>query len=423
MRLAILAAVSLVACSEPPAPTQPSPGEPLASNPTPAESASPVASAAQHASSPPGELDVDPSRLGLDQNPEVVSRIAESPHAYFRFVGHQFAASVCKRFESQAKSAPRVRLHGDPHVEQYAVTELGRWISDYDDASVGPAVVDIVRFGTSTILAGREHGLSAAETDSLLAELFRGYEDGLEDKPLSKEAPPFAAAMSAQFAKDRSGFLAGVDKNILPGDDADDRFCRDKLEEYVGALKKLGKAPKSAAFFTVKKMGKLKLGIGSALTKKYLVRLEGPTTKADDDVILEFKQVADLSQVPCVSSLPGGAALARAQLDAAPGGEKLLAPMLLPDGRFWVNEWLANYQEAKLKKLKAEDLRPLVYEAALMLAREHTKALPDAAAPPAEALRLGATEVVSLRQTMVEMADAATQGWERFTRSTTRVAR
>ncbi len=419
MRFVVFAAVSLIACSEPPAALQPTPGEPHQGGRRSAESAAPVASAAQPASSPPGELDIDPARFDLAANPDLAARIAESPHGYFRFVGHQFAASVCKRFEKEAKSAPRVRLHGDPHVEQYAVTELGRWISDYDDASVGPAVIDLVRFGTSTILAARERGLSATETDALLGELFRGYADGLQNKPLSKEAPAFAADMSAKFAKDRSGFLAGIDKNILPGDASDDEFCQGKLEEYVGTLKKLGKAPKSAVFFSVKKMGRVKLGIGSALTKKYLLRLEGPSKKADDDVILEFKEVADLSQVPCVSSLPGGAAIARAQLDSA-GGERLLAPMLLPDGRFWVNEWLANYQEAKLKKLRAEDLKPLVYEAALMLGREHAKPLPDGPAPSPDALEPKQADIVALEKAMKEMADATTHGWERFSQSMTK---
>lgn len=409
MRRVAFFALSVCACTEPLAPSQPYPPQPsgLAVEPP-----SPAASAAEPAAAPPGELDIDPSSFDFSQNPELATRIAESPHAFFRFVGHRFAAAVCKRFEAAAEG-PRVRLHGDPHVEQYAVTDLGRWISDYDDASIGPPSVDLVRFGTSAILAARQQGLSPAETDALLGEMFRGYAEGIDKKPLPKDAPAFAAAMKANFVKDRTGFLDSAEKNILTADEAEEKLAREKLGEYVGTLKKIGKAPKNG-FFTVKKIGRLRLGIGSALTRKYLIRVEGPSHNAGDDVILEIKEVADLSQVPCVKSLPGGAAIARSELDTSGPGLKLLAPMLLPDGRFWVNEWLANYQEARLKKLQKEDLKSLVYELGLMLGREHVKPVPDGAAPAPGALALKEEDEKTLRKAMGELADASTHGWERF---------
>ncbi len=363
-----------------------------------------------------GERDIDPTSFDFSQNPDLTSRIAESPHAYFRFVGHRFAAAVCKRFEAQATSMPRVRLHGDPHVEQYAVTDLGRWIGDYDDASIGPASIDLVRFGTSAILAGRQHGLSAAQIDGLIAALFRGYAEGLKRAQLPKDPPAFASALNAKFAPDRKGFLEMADKSTLPTEPAEEKLARDKLDTYVGDLKKVGKAPKNG-FFTVKRVGRLKLGIGSALTKKYLFRLEGPSNKPDDDVIVELKEVADLSQVPCVTPVPDGAASARADEQALPpAGRKLLAPALLPDGRFWVNEWLSNYQEARIKKLKGEDLESLVFESGIMLGREHTKPVPGAGAPTGDKLLPGDADAAALKRAMTELADASTRGWERFTK-------
>ena len=47
---------------------------------------------------------------------------------------------------------PTVTLHGDPHLEQYAVTDAGRGLTDFDDASKGPAILDLVRFGRPKIM-------------------------------------------------------------------------------------------------------------------------------------------------------------------------------------------------------------------------------------------------------------------------------
>jgi uncharacterized protein (DUF2252 family) len=289
-------------------------------------------------------------------------------------------------------------------------------MSDYDDASVGPAAVDLVRMGTSTLLAARQHALSPEDTEKLLAELFRGYGEGLKNKLLPKQSPPFAAALNAKFSKDRKGFLDYAEKSILAPDEAEEKLARAKLDEYVGGLKQAGIAPKNG-FFKVKKVGRLKLGIGSALTKKFLVRLEGPSANAEDDVVVEIKEVADLSHVPCVQGVAGGAAAARAaEQKLAPAGKKLLEPALLTDGRFWVNEWLSNYQEARIKKLTHADLSPLVYEAGLMLGLEHTKPLPDGPPPKPESLAPSQQEMAELAKTMRELADSSTRGWERFKR-------
>ncbi len=56
---------------------------------------------------------------------------------------------MCETLEQALAGTPTVNLHGDPHVEQYSVTESGRGLTDFDDASTGPAALDIVRFAVS----------------------------------------------------------------------------------------------------------------------------------------------------------------------------------------------------------------------------------------------------------------------------------
>ena len=58
-------------------------------------------------------------------------------------------------------------------------------------------------------------------------------------------------------------------------------------------------------FFRSKKIGLLRAGIGSALSAKYLVRVEGMTDAPDDDVILEVKELVDRQSYACVLLAPG----------------------------------------------------------------------------------------------------------------------
>lgn len=409
-----LATCGLVAC--------PGPRDPVV-EPTAEVVATPIIPSATSSTEPVvvpdvepfGELDVKPDSFDFKGHPEIVARVADSPHAYFRFTQRLFMRAACKRFDAVTGSAVVARLHGDPHVEQYFVSDLGRGLSDYDDASTGPTFMDLTRFSASTILAGRMHALDKNQEAELLANLFRGYRDGLKGKALPKEPPAFAAALAAQFKSDKKGFIAYLENQLESIDAQETKFVDDEVKAYAEVTKK--KAPKRpATFFSIKKAGRTKLGIGSALTRKYIIVLEGPTDTPEDDVVMELKEVADLSAVPCVKGIPSGAAEARASFQKAARDKKYLEPVLLPGSKFWVNEWQMDYEEARIKKLKPADLMSLVYEAGLVLAKVHQTALPEGKAPPATDLTISEPVEMEIRKIASELAEGTVNGWTRFRR-------
>ena len=53
-------------------------------------------------------------------------------------------------------------------------------------------------------------------------------------------------------------------------------------------------------YFTVVRAGWLRMGVGSAATRKVLIRVQGPTPDPNDDQLLEAKEVANLEGVDCV---------------------------------------------------------------------------------------------------------------------------
>ncbi len=411
-----LAFVSLCACSSP----QSTDGPTL---PTTSASAPPiVSSTAPVVAEAPRELAFDVKSFDFETNKDLAKRIAESPHAYYRFINQLLSVAVCKRFAPEIAAMPKVRLHGDAHVEQYAVTALGRGLMDYDDASIGPAVMDLERFATSLVLALRVRGAAAdpdfkgnAEAETkIIAHFVEGYRAGLAKPALPATSPAFADALKAKFDKGRGSFLEMTDKNMVPLGAADEAFVKEHVAKFEREETQRG-PKRPAGFYTVKRLGALKLGIGSALGRKYLVRLEGPKKTPDDDVILELKEISDRSNVPCVTAIPSGAADARRELQEAAGAKTLLSAMLLPDSKFWVNEWFANYEEVRIKKLSADaDLREIAFEAGVLLAIEHQKKAPEHQPPAASSLAIDEALAKKLDTHARELANATVDGWRLF---------
>lgn len=98
-------------------------------------------------------LIISPDADEFSQNPKLLARILRGPHGYFRFINEIFAEEVCGRFRDDLGWIPNVNLQGDAPLENYAITERGRGLTDFDAATMGPAVLDLVRFGVSIHLA------------------------------------------------------------------------------------------------------------------------------------------------------------------------------------------------------------------------------------------------------------------------------
>ena len=121
-------------------------------------------------------LYVDPSTQDFSRNPKLLERILSGPHGYFRFINIPFSNEVCRRFKNAIKGTTFLNLHGDAHLEQYAVTDLGRGLTDFDDSSTGPGFIDLMRFGVSLQLACRTQGWGEC-TAELYGEFLHGYRD------------------------------------------------------------------------------------------------------------------------------------------------------------------------------------------------------------------------------------------------------
>jgi hypothetical protein len=309
---------------------------------------------------------------------------------------------------------PEVNLHGDAHVEQYAVTSLGRGLTDFDDCTRGKPVIDLVRFGASLLLAAREKGWSAEER-SFVDAFLKGYRDGLGGARRGMRTPRLVTRTRAGFRWDHAPALLRahelVDQAPLPADSFADGVSR--FAELVSFGRDL-----PPGFFRVKRVGALTMGVGSALDEKFLIIFEGDTAAASDDLVVEAKQIRDLAGNPCVRTDVGASRV----LD----GQRLIAyepfayAAVVPHGDkfFWVHDWTDDYQEASIGSAihTPRDLREIAFDAGVQMGRAHPKRADggtDEGHRRAVVRSLNATEG-RVRAAMRDMADRTEAAWQRF---------
>jgi hypothetical protein len=326
------------------------------------------------------ELFVHPDSFDFSDNPHLLERIRSSPHGYFRFINIPFSRAVCARFGHLRDDGPLGRerfpfnLHGDAHVEQYAVTDLGRGLTDFDDSSEGPAWVDGARFSVSLRLAALANGWED-RADDIVAEFVRGYWDVIEDSTVSAPLPAVVSRLQATFVHDSLAYLTWVDSIMRPLPEAVRLDLLTSLEPYSDLMS--GTNPELPEdFFRPVQVGALQLGVGSALDTKYLVRLTGPTPEPEDDIIVELKRVRSLAGIPCIQAddddpfrvLQGGARIAYQPFRflgfVEHGGEM-----------FWTHAWVANYRELSVAESfrSPEELAEVAYDVGVQLGLGHLR--------------------------------------------------
>lgn len=371
-------------------------------------------------------LAIDPTDYDFSRNPKLLVRVRENVFGYFRFINLPFSRDVCRRFKPWLQSRPTVNLHGDAHLENYVVTDVGRGLSDFDDSSAGPAVIDLVRFGTSIFIAARLRGWSA-ERERLLERFLAGYRDALQDAQTKGPLPRYVARVRAHLQQDRRAFLRFAESLMEPLPAAE----RADIGTSYGRYERLMQQEKPRmrpGFLRPKRIGRNSAGFGSALDRKYLIRIEGPTAALEDDVILEAKEVRDLSAIECVYARSSGGAfrILVAHARIAEVTDQFLAQVpRAPDSApaepsFWIHSWRPLYLELSIESepRSPEELAEIVYDVGLQLGRGHTRKI---AAPLDSQLRRAQLQCVEeldsqIKRAVAEMSAATYEGWAHFRR-------
>jgi hypothetical protein len=321
-------------------------------------------------------------------------------------------------FEEMYAGSPSFNLHGDAHLEQYAVTDLGRGLTDFDDSSAGPAILDIMRFGVSLDLACSLNRWQDS-FDHLFEFFLEGYRNALESPQLEAPEPAIVSKLRSDFSFDKEKYFEWVNSIMveMPPQESDSLLIA--MKTYVEIMMK--ENPQlSKDYFDIVTLGYLKMGIGSALDLKYLARCRGESNDPLDDVVLEIKEVRDISQIPCLirSQIfdPFRILIGQARIAYQPFYHLGYFPFR--EKNFWVHSWVQNYEELDIGKSyrSIDDLEEIVYDVGVQLGRGHPKQI---AAPLDFQLRQTQLRWLEkhsneLKLACQKQADEVEYSWEKF---------
>ena len=378
----------------------------------------------------PSRLMPPPARLA-EVPPELRARLVASPIAFFRFVNQQWTREVCRAFASDVHNLPTVRLHGDAHVEQYAVTRTARGLDDFDDSASGPAIVDIVRFLGSLELTAGVRGWSSS-LPVMVDAFFDGYRRALTHPAYLPADPAVVVRLREQPAMSARSFLAWADSLMHPLG-PDDRLQFDRLWRRLEDVAPAAGAGFTPAFLARKSSGALHLGIGSALTHKGLARVEGPSPALDDDEIVEVKAIAPLGRQPCVTVSAEDESYRVVQGLRQIGRLEHRLVMVLPgsqDARpgqvgWWVKTWDRSYRELEVADVASDDeLREIAHDVGAQLGSTNVLASvsQQAAMRRVERRRVVAHEA-RIRQVAHDLTAALLEAWQSLGRPAPPVVR
>jgi hypothetical protein len=368
-------------------------------------------------------LIISPDYYELSQNPKLLQRIRRGPHGYFRYINIIFAETVCVRFQEHLGGIPKVNLHGDAHLENYAITERGRGLTDFDDATVGPMVLDLVRFGVSINLACRANGWQE-KAEPLVKNFLSSYGAALRDPGLTIPPPELVARVRASFTTDRELSLATKEELMKPLGEPLENF-EEPFKQYIDqmAVKRPELPP---YFFEIKKAGRLEMGVGSALNEKYLFEVEGATKAREDNLFLEIKEVRALHGISCIllsKENPMRPIVMQARLADKPyrytgfivigrnAGYKV-------DKMFWVHEWPARYHELSIRTSfqTPKDLHDIAIDVGVQLGLGHPRSISD---PDSNELRSRMLSTLAelqedIEQTISDLTRQTVAAWKQF---------
>ena len=362
-------------------------------------------------------------------SPELLERMRATPHDYFRFINHEWTARVCDVFAQDIPRLPTVQLHGDAHVEQYALTSHAWGLDDFDDSTRGPALVDIVRFLGSIELVAQQRGWSR-ERDRLVDRFFAGYRRGLLAPLESPSQPDFVLRLLAENAPmSNEAFLDSADRLMSRVDEAPMPGVIAGMKEFAKIVRR--ERPEFPAdYFEVIRSGWLRIGVGSASSRKVLIRVRGASSDPADDVLLEVKAVRALDGLNCLEVpknqptfriVAGSHQLGRLKHDILAAGPEVAVPEMTIEGEhlrnWWIHSWDPSYREIAIDEFRTvDDLLDIVYDSGMQLGAGSVQRFDggvDSGVQRESLASLAALEP-RLRQVADTLVEEVLRGWHRF---------
>lgn len=354
---------------------------------------------------------------------ELRDRLRADPYNYFRFINHEWTERVCEVFAADVPRQPVLQLHGDAHVEQYALTKDAWGLDDFDDATRGPALVDIARFLGSIDLAARRRGWTS-DRERLFDRFFEGYRRGLSEAAYQPPEPDIVRWIrNRNPSPSHQAFLEWAEAKMAPMPEVSTKGLLASMTVFSRLVRK-ERPDLPDGYFQVIRAGWLQMGIGSAVIRKILMRVRGPSDDPSDDELLEAKALRALKGLGCLEvpkSRPafrvivGSQQLGRLRHNILVAGPEEDIPEMAIQGEhlrnWWVRSWEPSYREITLDDFRTvQDLSDVVYDSGVQLGAGSVHGTDDPTLRKQSLIAVAALEP-RLRRAAETLVEQMVRGW------------
>jgi hypothetical protein len=349
----------------------------------------------------------------------LIDRVTARALRYFRLLARATSARTCQEFRDLRWRLPAVAVHGDAHLEQFVVTRQSYGLEDFDMSGFGPAVVDMVRYAASLHVACRDMRW-ACDGNAAVAAYFAAYQEAL-DHPVERRQPAVVERLRRLVPQEHETWLGWAEALMKPLPAAEEAALRDGWGRFIELM--LETRPDAPPFYRLVRVGRIEMGVGSALEPKTLVRIAGPTDAANDDVILEARITSTVIAGQCVSRPPNGgslhvsmfATLLGSRLPQVFGFMPQQADRKAPE--LWLQSWDRGYRELSAPDVQSQaELNELAADAGHQLAGHFWTTFPEPLRGHLRFAQLRAFEMshVRARDAARRFAEESIRGWEAF---------
>jgi hypothetical protein len=324
-----------------------------------------------------GQLRPDPGSLD-GVSPELMDRLRADLFTYFRFLNRPWTARACEAI-ADVREQPIVRLHGDAHIEQFALTKDAWGLDDFDDSARGPSFIDVIRFLASIDLATRQRSWTR-DRDALWDRFLEGYRRGLSNSDYRPPEPAIVRRLRGQAPITRVAYLAWGESQMQPMNETASKSLVEGMEAFERFVRR-ERPDLAPGYFAVIRAGWLRIGVGSATARKVLVRVQGATANPEDDQLIEAKEVVNLSGLRCLEEstarqavrvIDGSRQLGRLKHDILAIGPTQLISAAGDRAETWLDwcvfSWDPSYRELHLGDLQSvRDLSDIAFDSGVQL--------------------------------------------------------
>ena len=205
----------------------------------------------------------------------LIDRVTARAFRYFRLLARASSSRTCREFRDLRWRLPAVAVHGDAHLEQFVVTGQSFGLEDFDMSGFGPAVVDLVRYAASLHVACREMPW-ACDGDAAVAAYFAAYRRGPRSPGRAQAAGGGRAPARPRSRRSSETWLGWADTLMKPLPAAQEASLRDGWGRFIDLMLET-RPERPRGFYRLVRLGRIEMGVGSALEPKTLLRIAGPT--------------------------------------------------------------------------------------------------------------------------------------------------